>query len=99
MDRKLPGIHKFVTLRLSNEILPLDNVRVGDCGGQPAGLCALDKFLESQSKAFEESNFAYACHGDHADKISDPTSAKDWDGAIHEAAAQMAWDVLDFETA
>lgn len=76
--------HKFVRMRLNNGILPLNTIKGGKCGnatsGRVDGMCAMEGFLESQSKAFEESQYAYACFGNYT--IKNATSGMDYDGTI-----------------
>ena len=79
------GLYKFIRMRLNRGILPLATIRGGACAARPDGLCVIDKFLESQANAYEMSNYDYACNGDYADAIGDPTSGRDWDGTIHSA--------------
>lgn len=72
--------HKFIRMRLNNGILPLDTIRGGACVGRTDGLCAMDKFLSSQSNAYALSNYDYACFGNYT--IINPTNGNDYDGTI-----------------
>lgn len=73
--------HKFVRMRLNNGILPLNSIRGGACKGRSDGLCAMDKFLESQETAYEKSNYQFACFGNYTiDNEKD--AGKDYDGTI-----------------
>ena len=67
-------------MRLNNGILPLDTIRGGLCDGRTDGLCAMDKFLESQQKAYELSNYDYSCFGNYT--ITNVPRGDDYDGAI-----------------
>ncbi|KAJ3482023.1 hypothetical protein NLG97_g7676 [Lecanicillium saksenae] len=76
--------HKFIRMRLNNAIVPLNTIRGGKCGdstsGRLDGMCELDAFLESQAKAFEESNYQYACFGNYT--LKNTTTHVDYDGTI-----------------
>ncbi|KAL1624192.1 hypothetical protein SLS54_004122 [Diplodia seriata] len=74
--------HKFVRMRLNDGIVPLASVRGGACEGRTDGLCALDKFIESQRDSYALSNYDYACFGNYT--LDDPTNAHDYDGTISE---------------
>ena len=72
--------HKFIRMRLNNGILPLDTIRGGACKGRSDGMCAMEKFLQSQADAYALSNYDFACFGNYT--ITNPTSGKDYDGTI-----------------
>ena len=72
--------YKFIRMRLNNGILPLDTIRGGFCTGRTDGLCAMDKFLESQQKAYEMSNYDYACFGNYT--VTSEPPGEDYDGTI-----------------
>lgn len=72
--------HKFLRMRLNNGILPLSDIRGGGCGNRTDGMCTLSGFLQSQAKAYAQSNYNFACFGNYT--ISFPNNGKDYDGAI-----------------
>ena len=72
--------HKFIRMRLNDGILPLETIRGGACKGRSDGMCAMDKFLQSQGDAYALSDYDFACFGNYT--VSDPTSGKDYDGTI-----------------
>lgn len=76
--------HKFVRMRLNHRILPLNTIRGGACGnyisGRVDGMCALGDFMRSQQNNTVMANYNYSCFGNYT--ITDPTSGKDFDGAI-----------------
>jgi hypothetical protein len=79
--------HKFVRMRLNNGILPInEGIGSGGCEGREDGLCALDKFLESQQSAYELSNYDYACFGNYT--VSNVTGGVDYNGAITNGTAK-----------
>ena len=80
--------YNFIRMRLNRGILPLATIRGGACKDRNDGMCPIDRFLDSQAQAYEMSNFEYACYGDYADSITDPTSARDWDGTVYKDDAQ-----------
>lgn len=78
--------NKFVRMRLNRGILPLSTIRGGDCGnsthGRMDGLCAMDDFVKSQAKAYELSNYQYACFGNYT--LVNSTKPIAYDGTIVE---------------
>lgn len=80
--------NKFVRMRLNNGILPLNSLREGSCGnatsGRVDGLCALGSFVESQKDAETLANYDFSCFGNYT--VENPTSGKDFDGAVFETA-------------
>lgn len=76
--------NKFVRMRLNRGILPLHTIRGGACGnstsGRLDGLCAMDSFVKSQDKAYELSNYDYACFGDYT--LANFTAPVAFDGTI-----------------
>lgn len=77
---------KFIRMRLNNGILPLSTIRGGACGNRTDGLCAMSSFLQSQSNAYQLSNYNYACFGNYT--IANATSGFDYDGAITNSTKQ-----------
>ena len=59
--------HKFVRIRLNNGILPLRQIRGGQCRirGRTDGLCPLAKFLRSQQNAETLANYQFACFANY----------------------------------
>jgi hypothetical protein len=75
--------NKFIRMRLNNGILPLSSIRGGACKGRSDGLCAMDKFFESQEKADERANYQYVCFGNWTiDNEKNP--GKDYDGTFRQ---------------
>ena len=74
--------HKFVRMRLNNGIVPLASIRGGGCRGRTDGLCAMDKFFDSQKNAEKLANYAEACFGTYKIPVAERTSGKDWDGTV-----------------
>jgi hypothetical protein len=76
--------HKFIRMRLNHGILPLNTIKGGACGnytsGRVDGMCALGDFMRSQQNNTVMANYNYSCFGNYT--ITDPTSGKDFDGAI-----------------
>jgi len=73
--------YKFIRLRLNNGILPLTTIRGGMCtNSRPDAMCAMDNFLASQAKAYEQSNYNYACFGNYT--LNSPNSGENYDGTI-----------------
>lgn len=77
--------HKFIRMRLNSGILPLNSIRGGACGdhttGRLDGLCSMSAFLSSQDKAYETSNYNYACFGNYT-LPGNSSTAIDYDGTI-----------------
>ena len=59
--------HKFVRMRLSNAILPLNTIRGGACKvtGRKDGLCPLPNFVRSQATAAKLANYQFVCFGNY----------------------------------
>ena len=78
--------HKFIRMRLNNGILPLNTIRGGACGdatsGRIDGMCAMEKFLESQEGSYGLSNYQFACFGNYT--LGNLTSGMDYDGTVRE---------------
>lgn len=78
--------HKFIRMRLNSGILPLNTIRGGACGnatdGRLDGLCDMSSFLKSQDKAFELSNYQYACFGNYT--VQNSTTHINYDGTYFE---------------
>ncbi|CEJ87353.1 hypothetical protein VHEMI04389 [[Torrubiella] hemipterigena] len=80
--------HKFIRMRLNSGILPLNSIRGGACGdhttGRLDGLCEMSAFLKSQEKAYELSNYNYACFGNYTLPSGGNSTNKaiDYDGTI-----------------
>lgn len=72
--------NKFIRMRLNSGILPLATIRGGACADRVDGLCALDKFVQSQQEAENLANYDYSCFGNWT--LSDPQSGADLDGTI-----------------
>ena len=72
--------YKFIRMRLNNGVVPLSSIRGGDCGDRPDGMCDMTGFMKSQANAYKMSNYNYACFANYT--IKNPTSGKDYDGAI-----------------
>ena len=73
--------HKFIRMRLNNGILPLTSIPGGACKGRTDGLCAMDKFLESQEQASARANYQYACFGNYK-IVNEEAMGQDYDGTI-----------------
>ena len=71
---------KFIRMRVNNGILPLNTIRGGACEGRTDGMCAMDKFMQSQANADKLANYQYACFANYT--VSNPTSGRDFDGTI-----------------
>lgn len=72
--------NKFIRMRLNHGILPLYTIRGGACKGRVDGMCAMEKFLESQKNATALANYDYVCFGNWT--LTNVTSGKDYDGTL-----------------
>lgn len=73
--------HKFIRMRLNNGIVPLESIRGGQCEGRTDGLCALDDFLASQTRAESLANYQFSCFANYT--LNNPLKPVDYDGAVN----------------
>jgi Histidine phosphatase superfamily (branch 2) len=77
--------HKFIRMRLNNGVLPLSTIRGGACRGRSDEMCSMDKFLESQSDAYERANYDFVCFGNYT--IPYPNGGRDFDGTYNKTSS------------
>jgi len=73
--------NKFIRMRLNNGILPLNTIRGGLCEERIDGMCAMERFVESQVGAEALANYGFVCFGNYTvDNVG--SRGMDYDGRI-----------------